>query len=278
MGGIAPDRLTRTSPTGLAKARKTCYNVGMDKLTVVIQAGGESRRMGSPKALVPFRGAPLICRGLKRLGPIADELLVTTNDERSLSFLCRSVTFDKLKMHSDIYERRSALNGLHTALHYANCPYVAIVACDMVFPSAPLLVAERDLLVSTGADLAVPCTSHGYEPFHAVYRKETCLPIVRAALDAGETRATAWFEDVNMICLDHAMVLAADPRGGAFINVNTPQELMDVESRLLEGTIREANEADLIYSASVMDATHAHSACAHYECGRLTSLECPSAL
>ena len=32
------------------------------RVTVVIQAGGESRRMGQSKATVPFAGRPLICR------------------------------------------------------------------------------------------------------------------------------------------------------------------------------------------------------------------------
>ena len=49
------------------------------RITVVIQAGGESRRMGQSKALVPFAGRPLICRMVERLSPVADELIITTN-------------------------------------------------------------------------------------------------------------------------------------------------------------------------------------------------------
>ncbi|MDR1184437.1 MAG: NTP transferase domain-containing protein, partial [Coriobacteriales bacterium] len=108
----------------------------MKELTIVIQAGGESRRMGSPKALASFCGLPLICRGLKRLGGSADELIITSNDQKSLDFLCGNVKFDnKLKMYSDVYDIRGALNGLYTALYYATSPYVGVVACDMVFPS-----------------------------------------------------------------------------------------------------------------------------------------------
>lgn len=49
------------------------------RVTVVIQAGGESRRMGQSKATVPFAGRPLICRLVERLGPVADDLVITTN-------------------------------------------------------------------------------------------------------------------------------------------------------------------------------------------------------
>jgi molybdopterin-guanine dinucleotide biosynthesis protein A len=195
--------------------------------------------MGSPKALVPFLGSPLLCRSLKRLGPIADDLIVTTNDQASLDFLCSQVTFDKLKMFSDLYPERSALNGLHTALHYAKGHYVAVVACDMVFPSTALILAEMEALEKTGADLAVPRTSHGYEPFHAVYRRTSCLPLVREALEAGERRAGAFFPAAKVIEFSSEDVLRVDPRGGAFVNVNTPEELANVEGRVRSGEFPE---------------------------------------
>jgi molybdopterin-guanine dinucleotide biosynthesis protein A len=201
--------------------------------------------MGSPKALVSFCGSPLICRGLKRLGGIADELIVTSNDQKSLDFLCSSVTFDnKLKLRSDIYNVRSALNGIYTALYSATNPFVAIVACDLVFPSAPLLLAAQDVLIKTGADVAIPVTSHGFEPFHAVYRRAVCLPIVQAALLEGETRATSWYHKVRVYEMPADEILEIDPRGGSFINVNTPEELAKVESRILSGTLTKAGEQE----------------------------------
>lgn len=202
---------------------------------MVIQAGGESRRMGKPKALVSFCGVPLVCRGLKRLGSIASQLVVTSNDRKSLDFLCSRVTLDRLELYSDLFNTRGALNGMYTALYYARYPFVAIVACDMIFPSAPLLLAERDALIETGADVAVPLTHHGFEPFHAVYRRESCLPLVHGALCTGKTRATSWFDQARIVPFDTNEVLRADPRGGAFVNVNTPEELERLERRVQAG-------------------------------------------
>lgn len=191
--------------------------------------------MGKPKALVSFCGAPLICRGLKRLGAIADQLIITSNQHESLDFLCQSVTGDRLEIYSDLYDVRGALNGLYTALYYANQPTVAVVACDMVFPSSAVLKAEQRVLIETGADLVIPRTSHGYEPFHAVYRRSTCLPIIKRALEAGETRATGWYHGAKLVEFTLEDVLAADPRGGSFVNVNTPEELQNIEQRILAG-------------------------------------------
>ena len=42
-------------------------------LSIVIQAGGESSRMGQDKALMPFLGQPLIQRVLARVEKLGDE-------------------------------------------------------------------------------------------------------------------------------------------------------------------------------------------------------------
>ena len=196
--------------------------------------------MGKPKALVSFCGAPLIYRSLERLAPIANQLIITTTDSASLD----SIRIDavdtsgrKPELHTDVHPTRGALSGIYTALYYASQPAVAIVACDMVFPSAPIILAELKLLQETGSDLVIPKTSHGFEPFHAVYRKASCLPAVKAALDRGEVRASGWYDAIKVLEFSHADVLAADPRGGSFINVNTPAELASLEQRFLAGEI-----------------------------------------
>ena len=75
-----------------------------------------------------------------------------------------------------------ALPGLYTALQAARNPFVAVVACDMVFASASLVVAEALAMNESGADVVVPVNKHGFEPFHAMYRRMACLPAVRRAL------------------------------------------------------------------------------------------------
>jgi len=237
----------------------------MDTLTVVIQAGGESKRMGKPKALVLLCGIPLICRGLKRLSGIADQLIITTNNLESLDFLCKGVTGEgiSLERYTDIHENRGALSGLYTALFYARQPSVAIVACDMVFPSAQLLKAEHKVLLETGADLVVPKTTHGYEPFHAVYSRDTCLALVKEALDAGETRATSWYDRAKIVEFSQADVLAADPRGGSFVNVNTPEELHHIEERILAGEMTKIGGEDEITT----DTNYPPSCKEQYSCG-----------
>lgn len=211
-------------------------------LTIVLQAGGESRRMGRSKATVPFLGEPLIWRGINRLLPLADEFIITTNEPENLDFLDDLVDLGKIRLVTDEYDQRGALRGVYTAVNAASNEYVALVACDMIFPSRNLISAELEALMEEGADAAVPKTKHGYEPFHGVYRRSSCLPIIHEATEAGEAKANAWLDKIDVVEFDGQRVAEAEPRGGCFINVNTPEELADAQERILSGKIAEREE------------------------------------
>ncbi len=205
------------------------------RVSVVIQAGGESRRMGMSKARVLFDGRPLILRMIERLAPIADELIITTNEADKLGFISEADTDCPIRLVADVYDVRGALPGLYTAFQAASNPYVAIVACDMVFASPTLVVAEALEMAKTEADVVVPVNKHGFEPFHAMYRKESCTHAAKLALDAGSSRAQSIFDDPDLkVCeFSQARVLEAEPRGGCFINANTPDELQRIQDAYL---------------------------------------------
>ncbi len=191
-------------------------------LSLVIQAGGESRRIGRDKALLPFLGQPLILRPLNRLAPLADEVLVTSNQPEQYRFL-------GLSPIADIQPGAGALGGLYTALSAAGHPYVAVVACDMPFASLGLFAFELAILRETGADAAIPRSAAGTEPFHAIYRRDTCLPHIGAALEAGKRHVDAWFEQVNVRFIEQEEIETYDPDGLAFLNINTLEELRTAE-------------------------------------------------
>jgi molybdopterin-guanine dinucleotide biosynthesis protein A len=188
-------------------------------LTVAIQAGGQSSRMGEDKALKPFLGRPLIQRVIERLRPIADELIVTTNRPAEYAFL-------RLPLFIDLKPGRGALGGLHTAIASAQSPLVAVAACDMPFASAPLLETAARLLVEENVDVVIPRSSEGLEPLHAVYRRETCLPAIEAAIEADLWKVIAWFPQVRV-----RELTADDER--VFWNVNTPEEFAEAEKIVL---------------------------------------------
>ncbi len=192
------------------------------KLTVVVQAGGESTRMGSNKALLPFLGQPLIERVIERLRPVADEILITANQTQDFEFL-------NLPVHRDVLPGYGALGGLLTALTISPSPITAVVACDMPFVSADLLAYQLQVLENGSWDAVVPRSKAGFEPLHGVYRTQICRQAVEWAIERGERKMIAWFPKVKIYALENAELHPFDPQGRIFWNVNTPQELQTAE-------------------------------------------------
>lgn len=191
-------------------------------LTICIQAGGQSSRMGEDKALKTFLGRPLIQRVVDRLSLTADEIIVTTNRPEDYAFL-------GLRLIADLKPGRGALGGLYTAIASAAHPTVAVVACDMPFASATLLEAAGRLMVREEADVVIPKSEQGYEPLHAVYRRATCLPAIESAIEADQWKVIAWFPQVKVRTLTSEEIQQHDPTGLAFWNVNTPDEFAEAE-------------------------------------------------
>ncbi len=196
-------------------------------LTIVIQAGGMSSRMGEDKALKIFLGKPLIQRVIERMTPIADEIIVTTNRPAEYAFL-------NLRLVPDLKPGRGALGGLYTAIASAAHPLVAVVACDMPFASQMFFEGARRLMVKEEADVVIAKTDEGYEPLHALYRRETCLPAIESAIDADQWKVIAWFPQVKVRILTPEEIKTLDPSGLCFWNLNTPEEFAEAERRANE--------------------------------------------
>ena len=99
----------------------------------------------------------------------------------------------------------------------------------MPFVGTMFIEGARRLLVKEDADVVVAKTEEGYEPFHALYRRETCLPIIESAIDADQWKVIAWFPQVKVRTLTPDEVKLFDPSGLCFWNLNTPEEFMEAE-------------------------------------------------
>jgi len=179
--------------------------------------------MGQNKALMPFSGKPLIQHVVERVKEIAGEIFIITNDRPAYEFLGYPLIPDKIPGYG-------VLGGLYTALGEAKLPYVASIACDMPFVSAQLIMLEYDQLIAGTADVVIPESANGLEPLHAVYRRDTCLPLVEEAIRQDERRLISWIHRANVLVISRVEVAKVVPDEQAFININTPADLAQAEA------------------------------------------------
>jgi molybdopterin-guanine dinucleotide biosynthesis protein A len=185
-------------------------------ITGVIQAGGQSRRMGGrPKALIELGGRRIIERVLAALAPAVDDVLIVTNTPELYAFL-------NLPMVGDVYPDHGSLGGIYSGLEAASGQAAFTVACDMPFlhPEIVKLVVER----AGEGDVVIPRVETQLETMHAAYGK-MCLPYIAERLIAGQLKIVDFFERVRVVEIAEADVARFRDPQIAFMNVNTPDEL-----------------------------------------------------
>ena len=196
-------------------------------ITLVIQAGGESKRMGFPKEELIFEGKHVIESQIERFERYVDEVVITSNHPERLDFLNRFSHRVPVKIFKDIPPRQGALTGMHTAFAKSLSDRVCCIACDMFFASEHLFASQVKLMNLGAYDVVVPTNKHGLEPFHALYNRKNCLEAVNHALSKGEKKVISFLSDENLSVYEMSQeeVRANVPRGGCFVNVNTPEDL-----------------------------------------------------
>lgn len=180
-----------------------------------ILAGGQSRRMGTNKALLPFQGEPLIARVARRLAARFDQVVVVTNTPEVYAFL-------GLPMVGDRAPGLGPLAGIEAGLAASRHRAAFFTACDMPFLDPDL--AAHLVALAQEADAVVPVVGGQPEPACAAYTRD-CLPAVAAQLDAGELKIAHFFARVRVRYVTEDELRAFGPPEVLFFNCNTPADL-----------------------------------------------------
>lgn len=198
-----------------------------EKVCLVVQAGGESKRMGSPKELLKFHGRYVIDLLIDRFSDVVDEVLITCNHPENLQFLDNKNYSIPVNVASDLVPKQGSLSGVYTGITFPSTPLVAMIACDMIFASPDLLLEQISIMQREKCDVIIPVNKNGREPFHALYRRITCKKSIDKALSLYMKRAQSFLDigDLKIHEMSSQDVRKVVPLGGCFININTPEEL-----------------------------------------------------
>ena len=181
--------------------------------SLVILAGGLSRRMGRDKAGLPAGDGTLIQHLARRLAPVVDETIVAGGSGRY--DLPGVTTFD------DRYPGLGPLAGIHAGLLVAQFPLVWVVGCDLpdVDPGLAALLCG----LAGDVDAVVPRIDSEPQGVCAVYDR-ALAPRIEGLLAAGERRVKMLLGASNVRYVTPGELRAVDPELRSFRNINTPAE------------------------------------------------------
>ncbi|MEW6366133.1 MAG: molybdenum cofactor guanylyltransferase [Acidobacteriota bacterium] len=156
---------------------------GSSGRSAIILAGGESTRMGRDKALLPFKGRPLVQNIFETIEPYFDEIILSSNHPERYGFLKARVVLDE-------ETGRGPLMGLYSALRASSSEINFVVACDI--PEVNVRFMLSLLEHAAEYDAVVASIGEWREPLFSVYRK-SLTSVIRAVLDEGKNKITCVF-------------------------------------------------------------------------------------
>ena len=201
-------------------------------LTVLINAGGASTRMGRHKALLPVPpdDRPLLAHlvalvGRAGLGPV----LVVANHAPVAAAVA---DMPGVTLLADESTGLGPLAGLVTGLAHAP-EWLLMLACDLplLHPALLRYLADAAAEVGAAADAIVPVVDGHYQALCALYHRR-CLPQAQAMLAAGELRVRDLFGRVAVRAVHEAELRTVDPALLSFRNANTPAEWAELRAML----------------------------------------------
>lgn len=174
-----------------------------------VLAGGRSSRMGQDKALLLFKGRPLVEHVACEVRGAAGNVTLVGDPSRYTNLGYTVI--------EDIPPACGPLSGIHAALTYSTAEWNLVVACDMPEITTQFLGTLIERATAGKADVVLPAGPSGLpEPLCAAYHRRS-LGAISGALASGVRKVTDGLQG-----LDIDIWRVADSR--YFHNLNTPQE------------------------------------------------------
>jgi molybdopterin-guanine dinucleotide biosynthesis protein A len=192
----------------------------MIEVTGVILAGGQGSRMGGvDKGLQPFRGKPMAAHAIERLVPQVDELLINANrNPEAYGAFGHRVIADEIEGFA------GPLAGFERGLAHAAGQLVVTVPCDSPFLPHDLVARLRAALEERRAQVAVAKTGDQAHPVFCLMRRDVHASL-KQFLSSGQRKIDRWYSQLEVV------EVAFDDEADAFLNINTREELKDLEPR-----------------------------------------------
>ena len=181
-----------------------------DSCAVVILAGGQSRRMGRCKALLPLGSETMLAHITKQLEQFPERWLSANDRALGDGFPGRTVP--------DIYPGCGPMAGLQAVFRETKKDWLFCVTCDMPRFTGELASAMLEAFPPQ-ADAMVCVDGAGQtHPLCGIYAR-TALPALERHLQAGDLCVMALLEELRTVRFEAAGRFL----DALFLNINTPQ-------------------------------------------------------
>ena len=190
-----------------------------DDVAGIVLAGGEGKRMGQPKAFVPFLGEPLLSRAARTMRDVAAKVVVATGPLRDAR-PWQDAAGEDARLVPDM--GGGPMAGLRAGAAATNREWLLVMPVDMPLVTRDLL--EILLLAADGHDGAIAVDDAREQPLLACYHGQR---LMRAAATVHLPRELP--SALHLARVDAAAIAGVPYGADALRDADTPEALAELE-------------------------------------------------
>lgn len=201
----------------------------MNKLSCILLAGGQSKRMGEDKAFLKLNGQTFLKIIVKKLYEKCDEIILSINKDeqiyqKELNEFLNKITFIKDKNPYD-----GPLNAIVSVADSINNPYVFIATVDTPLLNPQLIDFYKEKILKY--DCILPVIEKKYQPLNTLFIKKA-LEKAKQVYKSNKS-LMAWIDKLDCLKLYENEISKIDKNLYSYWSINTKDEydrLKDIES------------------------------------------------
>ncbi|MFN4180557.1 MAG: molybdopterin-guanine dinucleotide biosynthesis protein B [Armatimonadota bacterium] len=188
--------------------------------TVVLLAGGKSRRMGKDKAMLNWQGKPMLLVLTERFQAAGFSVVIAGG---SVEWAKRLANIPALIVPDlPAHEGFGPLAGIEAGFTHTKAKWLGVVACDLPFAEPRLIAWLAEKL--GGYEAVAPVINDVSQPLHAVYSR-SCLPHLVAQLESEDKSVKAFLRRINVLYVPEVEWRQVADAKCLTVHLNEPENL-----------------------------------------------------
>ncbi len=202
------------------------------KIVSLVLCGGESQRMGRPKAWLPFGPELMLQRVVRLAGTVSEKVVVVAGLDQELPQLPDSITIVR-----DSVSGQGPLEGLAVGFRTlaSKFKYAFATGTDTPFLQPAWILRLHDLIGVN--DVAIPESEGRLHPLAALYHIPTVLPELEARRERGERRLLLLTQSLRTRVITPDDLRRVDPELKTLRNLNSPEDYQHALQELRESPL-----------------------------------------
>ena len=191
-----------------------------NKISCILLAGGQSKRMGEDKAFLRFGGQTFLKIVVKKLYEKCDEIILSINKDEEIYQKELNEFLDKMFFIKDKNPYDGPLNAIVSVSDSINNPYVFIATVDTPLLNQELIDFYKEKI--SDYDCILPIINEKYQPLNTLYKKNA-LEKAKEVYKSSKS-LTSWIDKLNCLKLYEDEISKIDNSLFSYWSINTKDE------------------------------------------------------